>query len=441
MRKLIILICFIQTLSTEAYSKSTILFLGDGMGITTITAARIYEGQVKGIDGESHSLSFESFENVAFVKTYSADAQIPDSAGTMSAIMTGQKTRSGVISVGPKYKRGDCESVLLDSRTTLLELAEKAGLKTGIITTARITDATPAATYAHASDRTWENDEKIPQESREKGCTDIAQQLIGFPFGDGIDLAFGGGRSNFHSKTTSDIEYPQLQGARGDGRNLISEWIEKGQNRTFVWNLEQFNSLPNEGQILGLFEPLEMHYEVERPDDGVGEPSISSMAEFAVKYFQAIGDDFFLVIEGARIDHGNHNKEPYLALTDTIEFSNAIQKVLDLVDLEETLVLVTADHSSALAFSGYPTRGMPVLGSLSYPELSFSGGSRFQAGHLEKDEAVRQQFLANLQSDLAAHAGEDVPAYATGYKSEHVKGVMEQNVLFDVILDSLDINQ
>ena len=441
MKRLIILVCFIQLFSNYVHSKSTILFLGDGMGITTITAARIYEGQAKGIDGESHSLSFENFDNVAFVKTYSADAQIPDSAGTMSAIMTGQKTRSGVISVGPEYDRGDCESVLKDSRTTLLELAEKAGLKTGIVTTARITDATPAATYAHASDRTWENDEKIPQESKEKGCTDIAQQLIGFPFGDGIDLAFGGGRSNFHSKTTSDIEYPQFQGARGDGRNLINEWIEKGQNRTFIWNLEQFNNFSYKGQILGLFEPLEMQYEVERAKDGVGEPSISDMAAFAVKYFQEIGDDYFLVIEGARIDHANHNKDPYLALTDTVEFSNAIQKVLDLVDLGETMILVTADHSSALAFSGYPTRGMPVLGSLSYPEFSFTGGMGFQGGHLEKDAEVRQQFLANLQNNLAAHAGEDVPAYATGYKSEQVKGVMEQNVLFDVILESLDLNQ
>ena len=214
-----------------------------------------------------------------------------------------------------------------------------------------------------------------------------------------------------------------------------------GQNRRFIWNLAQFNNLSYKGQILGLFEPLEMQYEVERAKDGVGEPSISDMAAFAVKYFQEIGDDYFLVIEGARIDHANHNKDPYLALTDTVEFSNAIQKVLDLVDLEETMILVTADHSSALAFSGYPTRGMPVLGSLSYPEFSFTGGMGFQGGHLEKDAAVRQQFLANLQNNLAAHAGEDVPAYATGYKSELVRGVMEQNVLFDVILDSLDINQ
>mgnify|MGYP001257101914 CR=1 FL=1 len=441
MKKLIILVCFIQLFSNYVHSKSTILFLGDGMGITTITAARIYEGQAKGVDGESHSLSFENFDNVAFIKTYSADAQIPDSAGTMSAIMTGQKTRSGVISVGPEYDRGDCESVLKDSRTTIIELAEKAGLKTGIITTARITDATPAATYAHASDRTWENDSKIPEVSTEKGCTDIANQFAVFSYGDGIDLAFGGGRSNFHASTTPDLEYSELVGARTDGRDLINEWVTGGQNRRFIWNLEQFNNLSYKGQILGLFEPLEMQYEVERAKDGVGEPSISDMAAFAVKYFQEIGDDYFLVIEGARIDHANHNKDPYLALTDTVEFSNAIQKVLDLVDLEETMILVTADHSSALAFSGYPTRGMPVLGSLSYPEFSFTGGMGFQGGHLEKDAAVRQQFLANLQNNLAAHAGEDVPAYATGHKSELVKGVMEQNVLFDVILDSLDINQ
>ena len=441
MRKLIILVCFIQLFSNYVHSKSTILFLGDGMGITTITAARIYEGQAKGVDGESHSLSFEKFDNVAFVKTYSADAQIPDSAGTMSAIMTGQKTRSGVVSVGPEFDRGDCESVLKDSRTTIIEHAEKAGLKTGIITTARITDATPAATYAHASDRTWENDSKIPGVSAEKGCTDIANQLVVFSYGDGIDLAFGGGRSNFHASTTPDLEYPELVGARTDGRNLINEWVTKGQNRRFIWNIEQFNNLSYKCKTLGLFEPLEMQYEVEKVKDGVGEPSISDIAAFAVKYFQEIGDDYFLVIEGARIDHANHNKNPYHALTDTVEFSNAIQKVLDLVDLEETMILVTADHSSALAFSGYPTRGMPVLGSLSYPEFSFTGGMGFQGGHLEKDAAVRQQFLANLQNNLAAHAGEDVPAYATSHKSELVRGVMEQNVLFDIILDSLDINQ
>ena len=427
-------------LSTYVHPKNTILFLGDGMGITTITAARIFEGQSKELDGESNALSFESFENVAFIKTYSVDAQIPDSAGTMSAIMTGQKTRSGVISVGPKFERGNCESVLKDSQPTIMELAEQAGLKTGVVTTARITDATPAATYAHSADRTWENDRRVPQAAKSGGCTDIADQLVSFSHGDGIDLILGGGRSNFHSTTTTDIEYPQLVGLRGDDRDLVNEWINSGDNRQFVWNRAQLLESPMRGQIFGLFEPAELHYEVERPrDKGGDEPSLAEMAQYAVKFLSESTDGFFLVVEGARIDHGNHNKEPFLALTDTIEFSNTVREVLRFVDLSETMVLVTADHSSALAFSGYPTRGMPVLGSLSYPEISFSGGSKFQAGHLETNKSAQSQNPASSEDDLAKHAGEDVPAYATGYKARLIKGVMEQNELFGVILESLGI--
>ena len=423
----------------QVQSKNTILFLGDGMGITTVTAARIYEGQSKGLDGESNALSFESFEHVAFIKTYSADAQIPDSAGTMSAIMTGQKTRSGVISVGPRFGRGDCKSVIEDSHQTVMEIAEQAGLKTGIVTTARITDATPAATYAHSPDRTWENDQKITPSAKRKGCKDIADQLVSFSSGNGVDLILGGGRSNFHSKSTTDIEYPQLVGLRGDDRDLIDEWTKSEKGRRFIWNRAQLLANPMNGQVLGLFEPLELHYEVERPTDTADEPSLSEMAEYAVNFLSNNDKGFFLVIEGARIDHGNHNKEPYLALTDTVEFSNAVRKVLSLVDLNETTILVTADHSSALAFSGYPTRGMPVLGSLSYPEFSFSGGSRFQAGHLESKDEDRNRIAVSTEDDLAKHAGEDVPAYATGYKGDLIKGVMEQDQLFSVILESLEL--
>ena len=439
MKILVGFVSFFLLASGYVHSKNTILFLGDGMGITTVTAARIYEGQSKNLDGESNALSFESFEHVAFVKTYSADAQIPDSAGTMSAIMTGKKTRSGVISVGPMYGRGDCKGVLEDSQPTIIELAEQAGFKTGIVTTARITDATPAATYAHSADRTWENDQRMPETAKKEGCTDIADQLVNFSYGDGIDLMLGGGRANFYSKTTTDIEYLQSFGQRGDGRDLVDEWAANGNNRNFVWNRAQLLENQRNGQVFGLFEPAELHYEVERPKNTEDEPSLSEMAEYAVKFLSDREPGFFLVIEGARIDHGNHNKEPYLALTDTIEFSNAVRKVLNLVDLNDTTVLVTADHSSALAFSGYPTRGMPVLGSLSYPEFSFSGGSRFQAGHLEKDVNTPAQTSASSDDDLAKHAGEDVPAYATGHKGHLVKGVMEQNDLFGVILESLGI--
>ena len=439
MRTILFLIGSSLFFVSEANSKITILFLGDGMGITTVTAARIYEGQLNGLDGESNSLSFESFDNVAFVKTYSADAQIPDSAGTMSAIMTGQKTRSGVISVGPKYARGDCQSVIKDSRETLVEIAERAGLKTGVISTSRITDATPAATFSHSPDRKWENDGEMPQSSGAEKCTDIASQLVSFDYGDGIDLVLGGGRSNFFPDTDKDMEYPDRFGSRTDGRNLVEEWLGQGVNRRYVWNNSQFMVVNTNSQILGLFEQQEMNYEVERAS-GIGqEPSLQEMTEYAVNFLSKGEKGFFLVIEGARIDHANHNKEPFLALSDTIEFSSAVRKALELVDLEETLILVTADHSSSLAFSGYPTRGMSVLGSLSYPEFSFSGGTGFQKGHNEKKGAEQAQEIVNPAADSATHAGEDVPAYATGYQSHLIKGVMEQNLLFDVILSALEI--
>ena len=71
-----------------SYAKNVILFLGDGMGVSTVTSARIFEGQQLGKLGEEHSLSFDEFENLALIKTYNTDAQVPDSAGTISAILT-----------------------------------------------------------------------------------------------------------------------------------------------------------------------------------------------------------------------------------------------------------------------------------------------------------------------------------------------------------------
>ncbi|NIP14159.1 MAG: alkaline phosphatase, partial [Pseudomonadales bacterium] len=111
--------------------RNVILFLGDGMGVSTVTAARIFEGQRQGLAGEEHALAFEQFPHVALVKTYNTDGQVPDSAGTMSAIMTGEKTRVGHIAVGPDVERNDCPGSLAGKRRTLLEEAELGGYATG----------------------------------------------------------------------------------------------------------------------------------------------------------------------------------------------------------------------------------------------------------------------------------------------------------------------
>ena len=115
------------------------------MSIATVTAARILDGQNRGLSGEENFLSFGQFPFLGLVKTYNVDAQTPDSAGTMTAIMSGIKTDFGVVGVDEKVTRGDCESQSGNEVISALELAEIAGLSTGIVSTARITHATPAA--------------------------------------------------------------------------------------------------------------------------------------------------------------------------------------------------------------------------------------------------------------------------------------------------------
>ena len=104
-------------------AKNVILFVGDGMGVSTVTAARILEGQLKGNSGEENELFFETFPNVALSKTYNTDSQVPDSAGTMSAMVTGIKTDRGILSINQKVTRSDCSSSIGNEVPTFLEIA------------------------------------------------------------------------------------------------------------------------------------------------------------------------------------------------------------------------------------------------------------------------------------------------------------------------------
>ncbi|MBQ0731443.1 MAG: alkaline phosphatase, partial [Oleispira antarctica] len=181
--------------NSASSAKNVILFVGDGMGVSTVSAARILQGQLAGNNGEENLLSFERFPFSGFSKTYNVDQQTPDSAGTMTAMMTGVKTDAGLLSVDEQSNRGDCASAKNHRLTTVLELAELAGKATGIVTTARITHATPAASYAKSVERDWEDDSELSIDAKASGCVDIAQQLLAFK--GGIDVALGGGRKHF----------------------------------------------------------------------------------------------------------------------------------------------------------------------------------------------------------------------------------------------------
>lgn len=181
----------------EPRAKNVILFIGDGMGISTITAARIYDGQKRGETGEENQLSFERFPNVALVKTYNTNAQVPDSAGTATAMHSGVKTRIGVLGIGPEAEKGVCRDALAHPLPLLGEEVKKRGLALGIVTTTRITHATPASVYSRSADRDWESDVAIPADQQGQGCKDIALQLAETKF----DVALGAARQSSTART------------------------------------------------------------------------------------------------------------------------------------------------------------------------------------------------------------------------------------------------
>lgn len=461
-------------------AKNVILFVGDGMGVSTVTAARILEGQLRGKPGEENLLSFERLPYLALSKVYNTNQQTPDSAGTMTAMMTGVKTKAGVISLDQDAVRGDCGSVSGNELPTLLEMAETRGMATGVVTTARLTHATPAATYAHVSERGWEDNSRVPEP-----CKDIARQLIEFPHGDGLEVALGGGRRHFLPNTMADHEDGARKGRRTDGRDLTAEWTARLPGSAYVWNRAQFDAIDPEGtgHLLGLFDYSHMEYEHDRSGDTGGEPSLAQMTAKAIDILKRRSKDdkgYFLMVESGRIDHGHHAGNAFRALTDTIEFANSIKTALDKIDLKETLVVVTADHSHVFTIAGYPTRGNPILGkvvtndgagnpktepalaadNLPYTTLGYTNGRGFHnlatggdtvygqpinAGRADLSavdttgQGFHQEALVPLSAET--HAAEDVAIYAGGPNAHLFHGVQEQNVIFHVMADALGLNR
>ena len=437
-------------------AKNVILFVGDGMGVSTVTAARILEGQINGDYGEENELFFETFPNVALSKTYNTDSQVPDSAGTMSAMVTGIKTDRGILSINQKVTRSDCSSSIGNEVPTFLEIAEQKGLSTGVVSTARITHATPAANYSHSVERDHESDRNSERLTDPINCKDIAAQLIelsaNLPGSDGIEVALGGGRRNFLQRIDGADPETGGQGERLDGRDLTQEWVELHENSAYVWNKSEFDDVDVDAteHLLGLFQPSHMQYAYDNQSDEGGEPTLSEMTSKAIDLLSKNDKGFYLNVEGGRIDHAHHALNPFRALMDTIEFSRAVKTAFEKVDLSETLIIVTADHSHTLTIAGYPGRGNPILGKVNAgdePRLAGDGlpyttlgyingrGQRTDLTNVDTaDESYRSEALIPLASET--HGGEDVPIYAVGAGSDLVRGVMEQHVIFHVMMEA-----
>lgn len=442
----------------NARAKNVIIFIGDGMGISTLTAARIYQGQKLGRDGESFTTAMDSLSHAALVKTYSHDAQVSDSAPTASAIMGGVKARNDVIGVGPEALVSNCAQSKDKAIPSIFDFAQGTGRATGVISTARITHATPAATYAHTPQRDWEADSDMPVQAKADGCLDIARQMIENPVGAKLDIILGGGRSNFLPATTTDPEYADQKGRRTDGRDLLADWSRRNPGGAFVWNSRDFAALDMKSnqKVLGLFQPDHMQYEADRAGDKGGEPSLADLTRAAITKLAGNRTGYVLLVEGGRVDHAHHAGNAARALEDAVALDGAIRAALDAVNLKDTLVLVTADHSHTLAMSGYPQRGNPILGvargvdgevikakdGKGYTTLGYANGPGAVASPRPDPAATdttaldyRQQGLIPLGGET--HGGEDVAVRASGPMAHLFKGTIEQHTIYHVIREAM----
>ncbi|XP_073531355.1 intestinal-type alkaline phosphatase isoform X3 [Phyllobates terribilis] len=224
-------------------ARNLILFLGDGMGMPTVTATRILSGQLEGKLGEEHELTMDTFPYVGLSKTYNIDRQVPDSAGTATAYLCGVKGNYGTVGLTAVAKRSNCSTQAGNEVESVLKRAKAAGKSVGIVTTTRVQHASPSGSYAHIADRDWYSDANMPKEALDLGCRDIAHQLV---YNTDIDVILGGGRKYMTPKGSQDPEYPSdtiQSGLRKDGRNLINEWLNKNKGAQYVWNKEGMNQI------------------------------------------------------------------------------------------------------------------------------------------------------------------------------------------------------
>lgn len=476
--------------ATRGTAKNIILFVGDGMGISTVTAARILEGQRLGNSGEENVLSWGVMPFAGLAKTYNVNAQTSDSAGTMTAIMTGVKTNAGVLSVDEDVEFGNCLSQSGNELIGALELAEIAGMSTGIVSTARITHATPATTYAKSVNRGWENNAVMPADALAQGCTDIALQLINFEAQlearypglnvDGIEVAMGGGRRNFLPASVefnSNDTQSAIEGARTDGLDLTAQWQSRYPQGAYITDKAGFDVINADStqRVLGLFDESHMEYEANRANDFAGEPSLAQMTSKAIDVLDNNAAGYFLSVEAGRIDHAHHAGSAFGALSETVAFSEAVQAAMDATDPANTLIIVTADHSHVFTMGGIAKRGNPILGlsvgigqstptlaldGQPYTTLAYANGLGFRnfgentdfnraytlnadAGRkdLSSVDTTSSGFHQEAMIPLSAetHGGEDVGIYAKGPGASLLTGTVEQSVIFHAMEFAADL--
>lgn len=427
-------------------AKNVILFLGDGMSIPTTGAARMLLG------GEEKKLSFEKFPYTGLSITYCVNAQVADSACSATAYLTGVKANYNTTGFTAKVAYNDCTAFLDKSTHTesLAKWAQDAKKSTGFVTNTRVTHASPSGVYAHTASRDWEADSNV----KESGCNpqitrDIAYQLINSEVGKKLNVIMGGGRKNFLNSTVIDED--GNPGARHDGADLIKDWLKGHPRRSSSYVSNRNDLLSTNGRstdyLLGLFSSSHLPFYIDTVNQNKLDeiPTLTEMTKTALDILSKNDKGFFLFVEGGQIDLGHHLTQAKKALTETIEFHKAIEYVRSRFSEEDTLIVVTADHSHAMTTGGYPVRGADIfspatisdMDGLPFHTITYANGPAY-SNFIKSDgkrvdpstfdwSADDYEFPAAVPYLEESHGADDVGIWASGPWAHLFSGNNEQN--------------
>jgi alkaline phosphatase len=417
-----------------ARPRNLILMIPDGCGPAAITLARLVSGRPLVLD----SLL------VGAVRTHSADSHVTDSAAGGTAIATGVKTRNRMLGVDPEGR----------PLGTLVEAAKTRNLATGLVTTADLTDATPAAFVAHVAQRTLQDS--------------IASQMLEHR----VDVLLGGDLSRWRPVSAG--------GRRRDGRDLVAEHRALGGTVvTTPAELAAARRLP----LLGLFGIGTDQIALEIDRDTLREPSLAQMAAKAIELLEPSPRGFFLLIEGGRIDDAGHDDDPAGVTREVLAYDRAVGVAIAFARRDQhTLVVSVADHETGgLALGRRLGRASPYV---MHPESLLAarrsvwrmsgdimdGGDPVAVaergtgvGLLEDDEratlltaaaapdSVRRHGLLQALSEIESrrvrvgwstggHTGVDVGLYAFGPGSERFRGLHENTDVARLIAELLGLD-
>lgn len=407
-------------LTSRETAKNAIFYIVDGMGPAQVTGARLYKG------GPEARLTLETLPVTGFVRTYSSNDFVTDSASAATAYASGVRTFNRSIGMSDPDLDPTGTSRPLSN---LAERAKQAGKSVGIVTTARVTHATPAAFFSQVSHR---NEEEA-----------IALQLLEAKH---IDLLIGGGRGFF--KPISE------GGRRKDQRSLLDDFNERGM--TVIQDYERLQAIPvsdSQRPIMALLEEDHLPYEDERQDHQL---SLADLVEIAINHLEKNPKGYLLIVEPARVDHAAHMNWARHVFEEMLAFDLALERSLARSSAKDTLIVVTADHETGgLALNGYASysaaSGVSLLknhtrdfarSEFNHGFISWASGPGYDSPQLV-DESVRHfrhKAAYPAPRGSAYHTAVDVGVFARGPGMNLFQGFQDNTDIAHRLVQILELS-